>query len=329
MKIYLPANAIIIPINRDGKVYYFFLDTGFPSSFSKDLNLVNNISNKDIHIRQKFNLPLSKAPIDVSSLSQHLMMDLTGFLGMDFVSQFDNFKINFRTRELDFNVDEFTSDLELSLVYTNPFLAVDLSVDSPDNFGNCLVDTGTYQSIFFDKSTIGGGHLKSNGWKFPWALGTMIIDFYAGVEAHSRSGSLGKFVFGCPTNLPPMPFDSVLGLNILSQYECCFNLNKRQLQLKTNQRDFRYGADLTEDMHTVGVQVIFNGENLCVSNVLPGFSPAAIGLNDTLQLPNIDLNAPEAVNGVCEALSSKGCAKDINVFVNGSDITVRTSKLFR
>lgn len=329
MKIYLPANAIIIPVIRDGKQYYFFLDTGFPSSFSKDMKLVNNITNKDIHIRQKFNLPLNEAPIDLYPLSQHLMMDLTGFLGMDFVSQFDNFKINFRTRELDFNVDAFTSDLELGLIYTNPFFAVDLSVGSPDKFGNCLVDTGTYQSIFFDKNTIGGGHPKSNGWKFPWVLGTMIIDFYAGVEAHSRSESLGKFVFGCPTNLPPMPFDSVLGLNILSEYECCFNLKERKLQLRANQRDFRWGADLTEDLHTVGVQVISDGENLCVSNVLPGFSPSAIGLDDKLQLPNIDLNVPEAVNGVCEALSSKGHEKDINIFVNGSNITVRTSKLFR
>jgi len=328
MKIHLPANAIIIPIIRDGKEYYFFLDTGFPSSFSKDLNLVSSISNKDIHIRQNFNLPLSKPPIDVSALSQHLMMDLTGFLGMDFVSQFDNFKINFSTRELDFNVTTFTSDLELDLLFNN-LLFVELSIDSPENFGNCLVDTGTYQSIFFDKNTIGGGHLKSNGWQFPWAFGNMIIDFYAGVEVHSRTESLGNFVFGCPKNLPPMPFDSVLGLNILSQYECCFNLKKRRLQLKTNQRDFRYGADLTEDMHTVGVQVISNGETLCVSNILPGFSPSAIGLNDKLQLPNIDLNAPEAVNRICEALSSKGHEKDINISVNGSNITVRTSKLFR
>lgn len=328
MKIHLPANAIIIPIIRDGKEYYFFLDTGFPSSFSKDLNLVNSISNKDIHIRQNFNLPLSKPPIDVSALSQHLMMDLTGFLGMDFVSQFDNFKINFSTRELDFNVTAFTSDLELDLIASNPFF-VELSVDSPENFGNCLVDTGTYQSMFFNENAIGGGHPKSNGWQFPSAFGNMTIDFHAGVKAYTHTECLGNFVFGCPTNLPPMPFDSVLGLNILSQYECCFNLKKRLLQLKTNQRDFRYGADLTEDMHTVGVQVISNGENLRVSNVLPGFSPSAIGLNDKLQLPNIDLNAPEAVNRVSEALSSRGCEKDINISVNGSNITVRTSKLFR
>ena len=328
MKIYLPANAIIIPIIRDGKEYYFFLDTGFPSSFSKDLNLVSSISNKDIHIRQNFNLTLSKPPIDVSALSQHLMMDLTGFLGMDFVSQFDNFKINFSTRELDFNVTAFTSDLELDLIASNPFF-VELSVDSPENFGNCLVDTGAYQSMFLNENAIGGGHPKSNGWQFPSAFGNMTIDFHAGVKAYTHTECLGNFVFGCPTNLPPMPFDSVLGLNILSQYECCFNLKKHRLQLKTNQRDFRYGADLTEDMHTVGVQVISNGENLCVSNVLPGFSPSAIGLNDKLQLPNIDLNAPEAVNCVCEALSSRGCEKDINISVNGSNITVRTLKLFR
>ncbi len=244
------------------------------------------------------------------------------------MSFYEFIKINFSTRELDFNVTAFTSDLELDLISSNPFF-VELSVASPENFGNCLVDTGTYQSIFFDKNTIGGGHLKSNGWQFPWAFGNMIIDFYAGVEAHSRTENLGNFVFGCPTNLPQMPFDFVLGLNILSEYECCFNLKKRRLQLKTNQRDFRYGADLTEDMHTVGVQVISNGNNLCVSNVLAGFSPSAIGLNDKLQLANIDLAAPEAVNRVCEALSSKGCEKDINISVNGSTITVRTSKLFR
>ena len=87
-------------------------------------------------------------------------------------------------------------------------------------------------------------------------------------------------------------------------------------------KGFPDGADLTEDMHSVGVQVISNGNNLCVSSVLPGFSPSAIGINDKLQLPNIDLNSPEAVNCVCEALSSKGHEKDINISVNGRNITV-------
>ena len=328
MKIHLPANAIIIPIIRNGKEYHFFLDTGFPFSFSKDKNIVNDISNLDIHVNQKFNLLLNRAPIDISPLSQHLMMDLTGFLGVDFISKFDNFKINFSTREIDFNVSAFKKDLELNLLSINP-LIVELSIDSPENFENFLVDTGAYQSMFFNENAIGGGHPKSNGWQFPSAFGNITIDFHAGVKAYTHTECLGNFVFGCPTNLPPMPFNSVLGLNILSQYECCFNLKKHRLQLKTNQRDFRYGADLTEDMHTVGVQVISNGENLCVSNVLPGFSPSAIGLNDKLQLPNIDLNAPEAVNCVCEALSSRGCEKDINISVNGSNITVRTLKLFR
>ena len=59
MKIHLPANAIIIPIIRNGKEYHFFLDTGFPFSFSKDKNIVNDISNLDIHVNQKFNLLLN------------------------------------------------------------------------------------------------------------------------------------------------------------------------------------------------------------------------------------------------------------------------------
>jgi len=34
MNIYLPMNAVIIPIVRNEKTHYFFLDTGFPISFT-------------------------------------------------------------------------------------------------------------------------------------------------------------------------------------------------------------------------------------------------------------------------------------------------------
>ena len=112
MKIYLPANAIIIPITRNGKKYHFFLDSGFPFSFSNDLKVINSINNLDIQVDQQFRLPLSQAPIDITPLSQHLMINLTGFLGMDFISLFDNLKINFKTRELDFNAGDFKSDLD-------------------------------------------------------------------------------------------------------------------------------------------------------------------------------------------------------------------------
>ena len=333
MKIYLPANAIIIPITRDGKEYHFFLDSGFPHSFSKDLNVINNITNTDIHVDQRFNLPLNEAPIDISDLSQHLMTDLTGFLGMDFISQFDNFKINFSTKEIDFNVSSFKSDLDLNLVSTNPWFGVELSIDSPDNFGKCLVDTGTYQSLFFNPDMIDSNHSVSSGWLLPSVFGMMNIDFYSGIKAQSRSGSLGSFVFGCPTNLPQflttMPFNSVMGLNVLSQYECCFNLRKRLLQLRKNPRDFRYGSDFTEDIRTVGIQVISRDETLYISNILPGFPLSGINLNDKLKLQDIDLTAPEAVNRVCEALSSTGCEKDVIISVNGVDLTFRTSRLFR
>ena len=87
MNIYLPMNAVIIPIVRNEKTHYFFLDTGFPISFTIDQQSVSSINNKDLGIEYNFELQLHKNPIDINPLSEMLMVELTGFLGMDFVSQ--------------------------------------------------------------------------------------------------------------------------------------------------------------------------------------------------------------------------------------------------
>ncbi len=41
MKILLAANAIIMPIIKNGVTYYFFLVTGFPYSFANELDEIS------------------------------------------------------------------------------------------------------------------------------------------------------------------------------------------------------------------------------------------------------------------------------------------------
>jgi hypothetical protein len=106
-----------------------------------------------------------------------------------------------------------------------------------------------------------------------------------------------------------IPYDYVLGANILSQYKCCFNIKDKQLQLQENPREFRYGADLTEDLQVVGIQLIKEKKyGLCVYNILDGFEVPS-ELEDGIQvwLPDHpdDDDDVEMVNNVWKALSYK------------------------
>jgi hypothetical protein len=78
MKIHLPANAIIMPIIRNGVTYYFFLDTGFPYSFANELDQISSINHHDVGCEKAFTLSLNPSPIDTQPLSEHLMVDLAG-----------------------------------------------------------------------------------------------------------------------------------------------------------------------------------------------------------------------------------------------------------
>lgn len=313
MNIYLPMNAVIIPIVRNEKTHYFFLDTGFPISFTIDQQSVSSINNKDLGIGYNFELQLHKNPIDINPLSEMLMVELTGFLGMDFVSQFDNMVLDYKEKTIEFNQMDFKPDYVIPLKNINP-LETELSIVSNEKHitGKCLVDTGAYQSVFSNNDIATDNHWNSaNGFKFPTPSGEQMFNLYAGIEVSCE----GIIDFGEQVMMlnQDIPYDYVLGANILSQYKCCFNIKDKQLQLQENPREFRYGADLTEDLQVVGIQLIKEKKyGLCVYNILDGFEvPSELeeGVQVWLSWAPVyhpdDNDDVEMVNNVWKALSYK------------------------
>ena len=73
MNISIIQNAIIIEILINEKKYNFFLDSGFPFSFSKNLSQLSNV---DLRIEKEFRLDLQKPPLNISDLEKHLGIEL-------------------------------------------------------------------------------------------------------------------------------------------------------------------------------------------------------------------------------------------------------------
>ena len=330
IQIYQPVNCIILPITRNGRVYNFFVDTGCPVSFSADPGKVGVITNEDLRVDQVFQLDLKAPLFDLTSLSERLMINLAGILGMDFVALFDNVKLDFLKKEIDFNVPSFDPELEVEFLDgpgSENYLLASLSIGSRDNWMRCAVDTGASQSISLGPEP--NGYPKSEGWRFSTPYGDNAADFYSGVEVYAPGIDFGKHIVGCPRDFPPAPFDFVMGLNILSQYECCFNMRERKLQLRSNPREFRLGADITGDTYSTGLQLVARDGKLQAYNILPGFDTAPVQIGDCIELEGIDLDDPESANQVLERMSSEGEEKEVIVSIDNEGLFVKTAKLFR
>jgi hypothetical protein len=244
------------------------------------------------------------------------MVELTGFLGMDFVSQFDNMVLDYKEKTIEFNQMDFKPDYVIPLKNINPRLEIELSIVSNEKHiaGKCLVDTGAYQSVFSNNDIVISNDWNcASGFKFPTPNGEQTFNLYAGIEV-SCEGIIdfGEQVMMLNQDISHT-YDYVLGANILSQYKCCFNIKDKQLQLQENPREFRYGADLTEDLQVVGIQLIKEKKyGLCVHNILDGFEVPS-ELEDGIQvwLPGAPVYHPdddddvEMVNNVWKALSYK------------------------
>ena len=163
----------------------------------------------------------------------------------------------------------------------------------------------------------------------PHLTETILLTSIPGIAVYAPGIDFGKHVVGCPRGFPPAPFDFVLGLNILSQYECCFNIKERKLQLRSNPRGFRLGADITEDTYSAGLQLIARDGKLQVYNILPGFDTAPVKIGDCIELEGVDLNDPEAANQVLERMNSVGEQKEVRVKVEGHPNSLITKPLFR
>lgn len=319
MEIKIIQNAIIIEINVNEKKYNFFLDSGFPFSFSKDLS---QISNEHLKSECEFKLDLQKPPIDTSDLESHLGIILSGFLGLNFIQKFETFSINLNENKIEFNTI-FESDFSLPLINTNP-IVTNFSIENNDKKGLVLFDTGAFQSMFFDLHDLNNNYKSSKGWAFPSAFGKMWIDYYSEIPVFFENKNLGNYTFGYPTNLPKMPFKYVLGLNFMSEFTVNLNFKNRTIDLKKNSKINNSIFKLNSDLYSLGIQLIFKNNEFIVSNILTGFKNEFLNVNDKITF--ID---PVDTFSFYNSIISFKQSKNIELKINNKKVILQTMPIFK
>lgn len=319
MEIKIIQNAIIIEINVNEKRYNFFLDSGFPFSFSKDLS---QISNEHLKSEYSFKLDLQKPPIDISDLERHLGIILSGFLGLNFIQKFETFSINLNENKIEFNTT-FESDFSLPLININP-IVTNFAIENMDKKGFVLFDTGAFQSMFFDLNDLKNNYKSSKGWAFPSAFGKMLIDYYSEIPVFFENKNLGNYTFGYPTNLPKMPFKYVLGLNFMSEFIVNLNFKNKTIDLKKNSKINNRIFKLNSDLYSLGIQLIYENNEYIISNILTGFKNEFLNVND-----KITFMEPVDMCSFYNSITSNNTSRSIELKINGKNVTLQTMPIFR
>ena len=103
-------NSVVIPITRGKETYYFFLDSGCPYSISPVLTSLNQ---DDIGVDFPFHLDIHNSNIQaiLTSISELLGITISGMLGLDFFTSFNNFLFDSRNNSLEFNLPKFDYEI--------------------------------------------------------------------------------------------------------------------------------------------------------------------------------------------------------------------------
>jgi hypothetical protein len=318
MKIINLLNAIIIEVKKNNKNYYFFLDSGCPYSFSSDISSINN---NDLGIDVNFDFKLHKSLIDLNDLSEIFGVKLSGILGIDFFYTFWNIKIDIKAKEIEFNTDDFKYDFDIDLLNKNPFI-IDISLEN-NNCGKCLVDTGAFQCMNFSK-TFSNNYKSSTGWVFPSALGQMNINYYSNIGIYFNNFYTGKYIFGVPTNLPPVPFSYVLGMNFMADHICYFDLENNKLKFKiSNKKDILN----SKPIYSLKFQIKLINKEIIVTNKLQGCN-LDINIGDKIIIPDLDMDNLEVVNDIYNKLIFINSDDEIDLICNGKKANYKPVELF-
>lgn len=313
-------NSVVVPISRDDKTYYFFLDSGCPYSISPFLTSLNQ---DDLGLDFPFHLVIRNINIEpvLTSLSQLLGVKISGMLGLDFFTNFDNFLFDSRNNSLDFNLTEFAYDYAIE-ISNMMHIQTSLSPINQNNEGMAIIDTGAFTCMAFNNEF--SAYPVSSGWKYPSTMGEMTVNFYNDIPLYLNNEMRGKLSFGLPTNLPPMPFEYVLGLNFLTQYTCLFDWGNNKLKLKKSSNLAKLNDTPS---FTLGFQIKMINDEIVVSNILPNCR-LDIQINDVINLPGLDMSKPEKINEIYNRLIYLNDNKDVSLLVNGIEKVVTPVGLF-
>jgi hypothetical protein len=338
VNIYLPKNFIVIPVYRESTEYYFILDSGIPSipkrsgSFWAELPVRNELTGNDFGVGSSFRFQMERPPDHglLERLSKYSGVKISGLLGLDFMRRFDTIVIDYNKSLLEFDTKPPDSLIKVKLRIPKHILA-DFAVEDHPPSGCSYIDTGLLQSKVLNRSLLSRQYLQSRGWKVPAWNYDKDVTYSADVHAKLGDYDIGKFCFGFAEKEDislQAQYHYGVGANILSQFLCIFDMKNMVLLLEGNRREFRYGADLSPDLYSVGFQVAKRDGQLRVCNILPGNPNHQIKVNEVLEIEGIDINHPEVINHVYAKLWSKGSPHTVDVLVSRKQVTLTMSPMF-
>jgi len=319
MKIKSILNAIIIEVKSQNRILNFFLDSGCPVSFSKD---IHELTNENIEDTPVFSLKLGRSMPGVGSLEQLLGIELSGFLGLDFISSFDYFQINIKEQLITFTKPD-AIDYSLSIVQFAPIMTK-IAIETPVNKRMALFDTGAYQNLILNQRKLQNPTMVSSEWIFPSAFGDMITKYFANVPVYIGEKFVGDFTYGVPSNLPNLTFDYVIGLNFISQFITTLDFIHRKIYFTKNMVDDSVLNHFDQDTFYLGFQTIKKNGNFVVSNVIdPAITKHEVNIGDIIEIENIN-----DMNSFVKATTSNNTSREIHLLVNGITKVFITQPVF-
>ena len=317
MKILSLLNTVFVPLQRNGKTFYMLLDSGCPFSFS---SIITEMTDSDLGLETTYHFPIGRQNElfynTLETTSRLVGVDVRGILGLDFIKSFENILINIREQILDFNLPSFQSDFELDFVINNVGFDFMLTSISPKHSGNdktTVVDTGSFQCMAFQP--IFDDYAVSKAWKGVTFSGAINIDYYKGIELYMNDTYQGNYIFGCSPDIPQMPFDFMLGMNYISQYELLIDLNDSMLKFKKSKAPALISVNPS---HTLGFQVDIKENKIIVSNVRAD-CPNNIQEGDIIEVASIDITQENSVNNIYNTLIQSSNDKPVKAKVNGEE----------
>jgi hypothetical protein len=319
MKTVNPLNSVVVEIIRNNNTHYFFLDSGFPFSFS--VTGVQFITNTDFNTERNFNLALrSSSPFDLNPLSEMLGVEISGFLGMDFFKLFDNVLIDIKGKRIEFDVHGFEADNETEFVDTMSNFIIKCSMGQ-DKEQRCLIDTGAFMNASSEKDLT--GNKVSKGWVFPSPYGPLNLKFYSNVSLLMNGERIGEYV--CSNyDKPGFPFSYVIGSNFISDFQCMFDIKNNKFKLKQSK-----GEPLlnTRASYTLGFQVVIKDKQIIVSNKLDN-CVEGINIGDKIEIPGVNMNDPEVINEIYSKLIFLTSDNETEIILNGEPVIYKPVQLF-
>lgn len=163
----------------------------------------------------------------------------------------------------------------------------------------------------------------SRSWQYVSFMGTMNMDYYNNIELYLKESYKGKHIFGIANNLPELPFDFILGMNFVSEYEVLIDVVNSKLRFKKSKALPILNVHPT---YTTGFQIEIQ-DKILVSHVREN-CPNNVDIGDVIEVDGIDMTQETKVNLIYNTLVYSSCNKPVKARVNGEERELVKIELF-